>query len=367
MASDPLQSFAPGDSIGSLKATTANAWTEAARQARKSARTGAGVSGYRQRPGALEITVQNDTGADLDVRDVVQVSYPLLSPSVYVDDLQREPALLGIVPTSASGTPAVLIEPIPDGTTGRAVIMGVAHVVVDITDAAHTSAVIKVGETGYMNSAAAGNGTATILWRETGTGQKLCCVLLCCADGDPAIGDNPDWPAPASSWYCDAGVCTEVAYGGTPPGGASGPYGSLAECSAACTTGDPTVSTSCCANLLPELLYLTVSGGGGSYPMTYQDLSLISGAGWGWSTGAIVVPGCGTICPYLKCESGAWYYGNIPQVVDPSCTMTSSNGTLVSCGDAALDVPFRYSWDVSFSELVNCGCIGTTKTFTVTQ
>jgi len=192
---DPLQTFSPGDPLGSIRADTANAWTEAAKLARRSNRTGAALRGYKGKPGYLEVVVQNDTGGDLSERDVVQVSYPVLYPTTYVDDLQQEPAFVGITPTSASGTPAVLVEPIPNGSTGRAAIMGVAFVDVDITDAAHTSAKIKVGTTGNLESAAAGAGTATILWRETGTGVKLCAVLLCCADGDPAIGINPDWVA----------------------------------------------------------------------------------------------------------------------------------------------------------------------------
>jgi len=350
MAADPLQTFAPGDSIGSLKATTANAWTEAARQARKSARTGAGVSGYRQRPGALEITVQNDTGADLDVRDVVQVSYPLLSPTVYVGDLQREPALLGIVPTSANGTPAVLIEPIPDGTTGRAVIMGVAHVVVDITDAAHTSAVIKVGETGYMNSAAAGAGTATILWRETGTGQKLCCVLLCCADGDPAIGDNPDWPAPASSWYCDAGVCTEVAYGGTPPVGASGPYSGLPDCLNVCGGAEDPVTV--CEGLAGEAavsrtLKVVVSGGP-TFHITY------TGSQWYGYTG--VGNDCAanfglTLEPI--CAGGDWTINCIASWKGPASATVTPTSTS----------PFL----LVVSAAVESGLCGGTVTFTVEE
>ncbi len=369
MKGDPLQTFSPGDPLGSIRADTANAWTEAAKLARRSNRTGAALRGYKGKPGYLEVVVQNDTGGDLSERDVVQVSYPVLYPTTYVDDLQQEPAFVGIVPTSASGTPAVLIEPIPDGTTGRAVIMGVAHVVVDITDAAHTSAKIKVGETGYLTSAAAGAGTATILWRATGTGQKLCCVLLCCADGDPAIGDNPDWPTPPSSWYCADGVCTEVAYGGTPPGGASGPYGSLAECSAACAGEDePSIATTCCTdNLLPSILYLTISGGGGSYPMTYQSLP---GLGNGWSTGDINVPGCGWLNFHLLCDGGVWSYGSYSGGFGGSgnwsCGTTHTDGVLVACNPYVKVLPTLYTWSVTLSEFSGCGCIGDTRTLTVT-
>lgn len=272
MRGDPLQTFSPGDPLGSIRADTANAWTEAAKLARRSNRTGAALKGYKGKPGYLEVVIQNDTGGDLSERDVVQVSYPVLYPTTYVDDLQQEPAFVGIVPTSASGTPAVLVEPIPNGSTGRAAIMGVAFVDVDITDAAHTSAKIKVGTTGNLESAAAGAGTATILWRETGTGVKLCAVLLCCADGDPAIGANPDWADPATSWYCDAGTCTEVAFGATPPVGSTGPYSGLPECLAAsCGTAEDPVTV--CGGTAGEAavsrtLQVAVSGGP-TFTITY--------------------------------------------------------------------------------------------------
>lgn len=268
MKGDPLQTFSPGDPLGSIRADTANAWTEAAKLARRSNRTGAALKGYRGKPGYLEVVIQNDTGGDLTERDVVQVSYPVLYPTVYVDDLQQEPAFVGIVPTSASGTPAVLVEPIPNGSTGRAAIMGVAFVDVDITDAAHTSAKISVGDTAKLVSAVAGTGTATILWRETGTGVKLCAVLLCCADGDPAVGNNPDW------------VFAE------PPGGGPG---------ATVTVSD------CCSDAVPSTLYVTVSGGGGSHELTWD-----SGIQQ-WVSAIAAVTGCGNMRFRFYCSGGTFY------------------------------------------------------------
>lgn len=193
-AGDPLQTFAPGEPIAALRADTANAWTEAARQARKGRRAGAASGGDRPNPGSLEILVRNDTGGDLAAMSVVQVSYPLQIPTVYGTDIQRGPAFAGIVATGTAGTPAVLTEPVEDGTTGRAVVMGVALVSVDITDAGHTRATLDTGETAALVSGT--SGPATILWRETGTGVKLCAVLLCCGTGIPAVGDAEDWEYP---------------------------------------------------------------------------------------------------------------------------------------------------------------------------
>lgn len=207
MTADPLQRFVPGQPLGSLRAATANAWTDAAKKVRAMQLVGQKQVRGTAGPGSLEILIRNDTGGTLAERSVVQVSYPVQIPTIYGVEIQDQPAFSGIVATGTAGTPAVLIEPIRDGQVGRAVIMGVAVVSVDITDVTHTKATLDTGDTAALVSGT--SGPATILWREAGTGVKLCGVLLCCTTGIPAVGDASDWeypPDPTPSGECPDGV-----------------------------------------------------------------------------------------------------------------------------------------------------------------
>jgi hypothetical protein len=206
VTSDPLQKFVPGQPLGSLRAATANAWTDAARAVRGLQSVGQRVRSADPNPPCLTVMIKNDTGGTLTERSVVQVSFPLQIPTIYGDDIQRGPWFAGIAPTSPAGTPAVLLEPIPAGELGRAVIMGVAVVSVDITDAAHTRATLDTGDTAALVSGT--SGPATILWRETGTGVKLCAVLLCCGTGVPAVGDSEDWVYPADGVAASLTSCS---------------------------------------------------------------------------------------------------------------------------------------------------------------
>lgn len=195
----------PGDPLA-IRAATWNKMLEATRAARgKGARPTGGPLTVPTPPNSLVVSVRNDTGGTLPIRNVVQVSYPLEIPTLATLDVQDNLGWSGIVATSTAGTPAITLDGAAAGEIVRAVIMGVALVSVDITDAGHTRAGLAVGVHGHLVSGT--SGPATILWREEGTGVKLCGVLLCCGTGVPAVGDAEDWEYPAPPDYAWPNCC----------------------------------------------------------------------------------------------------------------------------------------------------------------
>jgi len=88
-----------------------------------------------------------------------------------------------------TGSFVVLLEPIIDGEIGRAVVSGVTPVKVDVADEAHAYADIAVGQAGYLASGE--SGSALILWKETGTGQKWALVKIGMPSAEPSLRTFP--------------------------------------------------------------------------------------------------------------------------------------------------------------------------------
>lgn len=121
------------------------------------------------------IYIRNDTGGDLAARSVVGLSTPPIDPTGAPFDAQRTPLFSGIAP-AADGVVAVVEGPLADGTTGRAILTGVAVVSLGMIDAGHKYCGPTAGETGFLTTAE--TGPIRILWAESGTGAKLGIVLL---------------------------------------------------------------------------------------------------------------------------------------------------------------------------------------------
>jgi hypothetical protein len=176
---DALQRFAPGQGLGTLRADTMNALVDAAKIVRakmSKGQTGGRFQPLRQGPGSLEVLIRNDTGATLSERSVVELTTPLADPTVYGLDNQERPAFAADAPTGATSSIAVTVDPLGDGDFGRAVVMGVAVADLSVVDAGHEFCGPTATETGFLTTAS--TGPIRILWKESGTGNKLGIVLL---------------------------------------------------------------------------------------------------------------------------------------------------------------------------------------------
>jgi hypothetical protein len=179
MTGDALQRFAPGQGLGTLRADTMNALVDAAKIVRakmSKGQTGGRFQPLRQGPGSLEVLIRNDTGATLSERSVVELTTPLADPLIYGLDNQERPAFAADAPTGATSSIAVTVDPLGDGDFGRAVVLGVAVADLSVVDAGHEFCGPTATETGFLTTST--TGPIRILWKESGTGNKLGIVLL---------------------------------------------------------------------------------------------------------------------------------------------------------------------------------------------
>lgn len=118
---------------------------------------------------ADRVQVRNDTGADLPLGSVVEFTDMIL------DEL--DPANIWLAGDTPDGTNGygIVTKPLPDEQIGPCQVIGVCAALVNITSTSHSYARVKSGET-VLESAA--SGSIRIFYKPTGTGEKLCAVLL---------------------------------------------------------------------------------------------------------------------------------------------------------------------------------------------
>ena len=225
-----LKPVSPGQPIV-LSAGDHNAMLDAARAHRARQVMKVGESAARQQAGI--ILVKNNTASNRDFLDVMAVDVPLILPTESLDEWSARVAFSCVDPGSThAGRYVVLQEPIAAGELGRAMVIGVTPVNLDVVDEAHRYAEVDTGATGSLITKA--SGSARILWKESGTGSRRAVVML---SGEP--GADPSFPPVYNGWteniltavdvyeVTDLGGATqailEVAGGGG--GGGYGPVG----------------------------------------------------------------------------------------------------------------------------------------------
>ena len=164
----------PGDSLA-IPARAYNAFCDAAEahQASQHAQTHPNLPGFQHR---AKIRIRNDSGADRSRFEVLGLGGPVFTPTDNLAEFMREVMFKGVTPSGAHiGKFAVLLEPIPVGKLGWAVVSGAVQVMVDVQTDGDEYAAVTDGECGYLTS---GSGSTPILWAESGTGQKRAVVLL---------------------------------------------------------------------------------------------------------------------------------------------------------------------------------------------
>ena len=177
MARAPLQKVQTGEKLH-VKAGDWNAFIDAA-VAEMNRRNSQKQVPHRQPKSSGIVRVRNDSGADLARFGVLGVSGVFYDPSLYLGSFKFEGVnLVGTTPAAAdhTGRFVIVLEPIPAGEIGFALVSGVCQVRVDVTNAGHGFADVKDG---YATKLASGtSGSAQILWQEAGTGTKWALVRL---------------------------------------------------------------------------------------------------------------------------------------------------------------------------------------------
>jgi len=138
------------------------------------------------------ITVKNESGSARRQFDVLGLGEPIFLPSSGSagggsgggssggadQSFRNMVAFRGVMPTEDEhiGRFVVLIEPLAAGTVGKACVSGVCQVRVNVTDEDHEFAELADGQADTLESG--DTGSAKILWKEDGTGQKWAVVHL---------------------------------------------------------------------------------------------------------------------------------------------------------------------------------------------
>lgn len=177
-----------GDLIADhLKADTWNAFVDVANGFRSIINVGPGATGIPVESSASTVIVRNDTTSAREPGEILALGAPLVLPSVNATTFSQRMGFAGTVPTSSShGKFAVLQEPIAAGKLGLAAVAGVVAVTVEISHDWLTRADVTPSLATKLT--ATPNGTAEILWIESGTGTKKALVRLAARSTAVVVG-----------------------------------------------------------------------------------------------------------------------------------------------------------------------------------
>jgi hypothetical protein len=178
---DPYKKVKAGDAL-KLSATAWNAMLDIARGSRSGA-TGAGAWGGSAGNGII-LFLRNDSGAAVPMGGVLGLGEPMYDYSDDPDGIKTSAfTLTGTLPDAQehASTFAVALEPVAKDAIGRFMIEGVCSAKVSVAAEGDAFAGPKSGEVGYLDSGT--SGSAAILWKETGTGEKWAVVRFLLGGG----------------------------------------------------------------------------------------------------------------------------------------------------------------------------------------
>jgi hypothetical protein len=159
-----------------IPAATFNSFIDAAEdfRARQQSREQESKQSFKQ---TGIVRVKNESGEDRQRFDILGVDRPIFTPTDNLDSFRNEVALVGVLPDKDehAGRFVVLLEPLRENQIGLAVVSGVCAVHVDVNEEADTFAEVNDGDASQLRSA--GSGSATILWKEPGTGAGKWAVV----------------------------------------------------------------------------------------------------------------------------------------------------------------------------------------------
>ena len=174
---DALKKVQTGDALR-IPARAYNAFIDAAQAQRRRASDRSQQATPSHRSAGI-VLVRNDSGSDQNRLAVLGIDAPIIDPAVNDAEFRRRIALSCVTPVADTHADkfVILTEPIPSGATGRAYAAGVCPVQINVeADGAFVAAEVADGQTARLT--ASNTGSATILWREGGTGVQWAVVRL---------------------------------------------------------------------------------------------------------------------------------------------------------------------------------------------
>jgi len=176
-----LEKVVSGQPIN-IPATTYNAMIDAARKANSINTFNSETTNSKD---YAKVSVLNSSGSDLDRFFILGIDEPIILPADDQEDFESRITVDGVTPEDGTGGSGasdhrgrfvVLQEPIPDGEIGKSRIAGETLVKIDVIEEAHEFADVTDGEPAYLTSSS--TGSARILWKESGTGEKWALIRL---------------------------------------------------------------------------------------------------------------------------------------------------------------------------------------------
>jgi hypothetical protein len=161
-----------------IPATAYNAFIDAAVDFRqRTAHLGQGAQ--PSFPQAAIVLVRNDSGSNQNRLAVLGIDTPIIEPATNLNEFKNRVALSCVTPAvdTHEGKFVILAEPIATGKIGRAYAAGVCPVQIIVWDEDAEAYQFADIFDGYANGLFADpNGSASILWKEEGTGLKWAIV-----------------------------------------------------------------------------------------------------------------------------------------------------------------------------------------------
>lgn len=130
-------------------------------------------------PQASIVLVRNDSGSNQNRLAVLGIDTPIIDPATNLNEFKNRVALSCVTPAvdTHEGKFVILAEPIASGKIGRAYASGVCPVQIIVLDEDAEAYQFADIFDGFPNGLFADpNGSASILWREEGTGLKWAVV-----------------------------------------------------------------------------------------------------------------------------------------------------------------------------------------------
>lgn len=157
-----LKKVSPGETLESIPRDMYNEMVDAVLERRNAGQTGAGQPSFGR--DATTVTVRNDSGGDVGRWGVLALGTALVPPADNRPEFERGVLVGGLTPSADGKAVCVTLSPLADGAVGRAVVLGVVPVYLDVVGESDPFAYPVTGQTGFMRTGK--YGPARLIYKE---------------------------------------------------------------------------------------------------------------------------------------------------------------------------------------------------------